>query len=136
MEINESCEDYLKTIYLISKQNKGGWVSNSEVSEVLGIRPASVSGMLHKLKNKGFITWKPRSAIRLTQKGKNIARQTIKNYKKLKEFFIRILELNDDKLIEKLCCGIEHHITPEVVKALDDLHYRIDPHITSQVLKF
>ena len=119
--LNESYEDYLKAIYLISKGNKGGWVSNSEISNFLSIKPASVSGMLHKLKNNGFITWKPRYSIRLTQKGKNIAKQMIKNSKKLREFFTGILKLNDKELIDKLCCGIEHHITPEVTKALDNL---------------
>lgn len=121
MKVNESYEDYLKVIYLISRQNKGGWVSNSEISEFLCIKPASISGMLHKLKSSGFILWKPRSSIRLTQKGKEIAKQMIENYEKLREFFINILELNDKKLIDKLCCGIEHHITNKVVEALDNL---------------
>ena len=119
--LNESYEDYIKAIYLISKNNKGGWVSNSEISNFLNIKPASVSGMLHKLKNNGFIIWKPRNSIRLKQKGKEVAKQLIKNSNKLREFFIGILKLNDKDLIDKLCCGIEHHITPEVTKALDNL---------------
>lgn len=77
--------------------------------------------MLHMLKSHGFIQWKPRCAIRLTAKGKLIAEQINTNYLKLKEFFKKILKLEDNELIEKLCCGIEHHITPEVVKALDNL---------------
>ncbi|MFX1257746.1 MAG: metal-dependent transcriptional regulator [Promethearchaeota archaeon] len=121
MDMNETYEDYLKGIYLISKKNRGGWVSNSEISEFLNVKPASVSGMLHKLKKNGLITWKPRNSIRLTQKGKNIANKMIENYEKLREFFIGILKLNDEKLIDLLCCGIEHHITPEVVEALDNL---------------
>lgn len=119
--LNESYEDYLKAIYLISKENKGGWVSNSEISNFLNIKPASVSGMLHKLKNNGFIKWKPRYSIRLNQTGKNIAKQLINNSNKLRDFFTGILKLNDKELIDKLCCGIEHHITPEVTKALDNL---------------
>ena len=77
--------------------------------------------MLHKLKENGFITWKPRSSIRLTQDGKNIATQLIKNYTNLKQFFISILKLKDKVLIDNLCCGIEHHITPEVSKSIDNL---------------
>ncbi len=96
-------------------------MSNSEISDYLGIKPASVSGMLHKLKDNGFIMWKPRSSIRLTQNGKNAATQVIKNYIKLKKFFISILKLDDKDLIDALCCGIEHHITPEVRNSLDNL---------------
>ena len=77
--------------------------------------------MLHKLKDNEFIVWKPRSSIRLTQNGKNVATQVIKNYKKLKDFFICILKLDDKDLIDTLCCGIEHHITPEVRKSIDNL---------------
>jgi len=117
---NESYEDYLKAIYLISKHNKGGWVSNSEISDLLGINPSSVSGMLHKLKKNDYICWKPRSSIRLTQKGKMIAKQIIRNYQKLENFFKGILKVKDKELIDKLCCGIEHHVTSEVVKALDE----------------
>jgi DtxR family Mn-dependent transcriptional regulator len=120
-EINESYEDYLKAIYLISKKKKGGWVCNSEISDLLCIQPASVSGMLHKLKNNELIIWKPRSSIRLTPKGKNIAKETVKKAKKLREFFTAVLRIDDKDLIDKLCCGIEHHITSEVVRALDNL---------------
>ena len=118
---NENYEDYLKAIYLISKHNKGGWASNSEISDLLGINPSSVSGMLHQLKKNDFISWKPRSSIRLTQKGKIIAKQIIRNYQKLEDFFKYILKIKDKQLIDKLCCGIEHHITSEIIKALDDL---------------
>lgn len=120
-EISESYEDYLKAIYLISKKKKGGWVSNSEISDYLYIQPASVSGMLHKLREHGLIIWEPRKSIRLTQKGKLIAEQVFKKSEKLREFFTEILGIDDDDLLDKLCCGIEHHITPEVAKALDNL---------------
>ena len=120
-EINESYEDYLKAIYLISKNNKGAWVSNSEISDFLHIQPSSVSGMLHKLKHHGLITWKPRKSIRLTREGKEIAEEVVNKSKKLREFFTAILRIEDDDLLDKLCCGIEHHITSDVAKALDNL---------------
>ena len=119
--LTESYEDYLKAIYLISKKKKGGWVYNSEISDLLCLQPASVSGMLHKLKSNDLIIWKPRSSIRLTQEGKRIAEQTVKKSKKLREFFIKVLRIDDKELIDKLCCGIEHHITNEVVRALDNV---------------
>ncbi|MBD3339746.1 MAG: MarR family transcriptional regulator [Candidatus Lokiarchaeota archaeon] len=71
-KIRESQEDYLKTIYLISKRNKDGWVSNSEIADVLEVNPASVSEMLHKLIKDGFINWQPRKLIRLTKEGKKM----------------------------------------------------------------
>jgi DtxR family Mn-dependent transcriptional regulator len=120
-KIHESYEDYLKAIFLISKRNKGGWVSNSEISNYLNIKPSSVTNMLYNLAKNEYIEWKPRKAIRITKKGKNIARTTIKKYNSLKKFFSNILKVKNDALIEKLSCEIEHHINPEISNALENL---------------
>ena len=120
INISESVENYLKAIHLISKHNKGGWVSNSEISEYLKIKPASVSNMLYRLRDNNFIDWKPRQSLRLTKKGKQIADSIMENYNILYDFFKKVLHISDNAQVEELCCGIEHHITPEVSKALED----------------
>lgn len=119
-EINESYEDYLKTIYIISKRNRGGWVSNSEISNFLQVKPSSVTDMLHKLSENGLIKWKPRYSIRLTEEGKKIAKNIFKRYNLLMDFFTNVLKLNDTCNLEDLCCKIEHHITTEVTNALEN----------------
>ncbi|MFX0187536.1 MAG: metal-dependent transcriptional regulator [Candidatus Hodarchaeota archaeon] len=120
-DLNESYEDYLKAIYIISRRNKGGWVSNLEISECLNVKPPSVSDMLHKLKEKGLVNWEPRKSIRLTDKGKEIAIKMIQNYNILYKFFKQILKIKDNSLLEDLCCGIEHHMTPEISESLQGL---------------
>ena len=120
-EINESYENYLKAIFQITQTKKGGWCSNSEISEYLNVRPASVTGMLHKLKDKGLIKWEPRKSLRLTKRGREIAQNTLDKYNTLKDFFIHVLNLRDRTLTDKLCCGMEHHITNKVSESLRDL---------------
>ena len=120
-KIYESYEDYLKAIYLISRSNKGGWVSNSEISKFLNVKPPSVTNMLYKLNAKELIDWKPRKSLRLTKKGKKIALDIFKNYNCLVNFFLHVLKLKNKSLVHKLSCEIEHHITPEVSNALEDL---------------
>ncbi|MFX0006922.1 MAG: metal-dependent transcriptional regulator [Candidatus Hermodarchaeota archaeon] len=120
-EIQESYEDYLKAIYLISKGNKGGWTSNSEIANFLKVQPSSVTNMLYKLKRSGLITWKPRKAVRLTKNGKEIALNILKNYNCLHNFFAKVLKLNNKSIVEKLSCEIEHHLNPEVTDALENL---------------
>ncbi|MFX1357803.1 MAG: metal-dependent transcriptional regulator [Promethearchaeota archaeon] len=122
-EIHESYEDYLKAIYIISKRKKGGWVSNSEISELLGVRPSSVTGMLYNLKNQELVDWTPRKSLRLTSKGKKVAMNTINKYKELKHFFIHVLKMKNNSKLDEICCKIEHHITPEVLNALEDLAF-------------
>lgn len=120
-KIHESYEDYLKAIYLISKEDKGGWVTNSKISNYLKVKPSSVTNMLYKLKENGLIDWKPRKSIRLTKKGKGVALNIVKNYKCLFDFFVYVLKLKNKSLVQKSCCKIEHYMTPEVSNALEDL---------------
>ena len=117
-KIPESYQRYLDEIYNISTRKKGGWVSNKELAEKLNVKPASVTGMLKKLKESNLIKWETRKSIRLTEKGKKIALQLNKTHSLLREFFEKVLKIKDDALIEKLACEIEHHITHDVQDSL------------------
>jgi len=122
-KLPESQEDYLKAIYLISKRNHGGWVSNSEIAELLNVKPSSVTNMLYKLADLGLIDWKPRKSMRLTPKGKQIGKKILRRYKVLKDFFLNVLNLSEEDVsIEEICCKIEHHLNNEVSKALYNLN--------------
>ena len=118
-EIPESYQRYLDVIYEISKNKRGGWVSNKEIAENLNIEPASVSGMLEKLSKTGLIKWEPRRAIRLTDKGKNYAAQLNEIHDLLRIFFNKVLKIEDKSVVEQVTCQIEHHITSKVKKSLE-----------------
>ena len=119
-EIPESYQRYLDEIYNISRKKKGGWVTNKEIAESLKIEPPSVSGMLEKLKKKGLIRWEPRKSIRLTDKGKRIAKQLDEVHGLLYQFFAKVLKIEDKDVIENLSCEIEHHITHDVKNSLEE----------------
>ena len=124
-QIKDTLENYLKAIYMISKKNRGGWVSNSEISNILKVKPASVSSMLYKLKENSYIHWHPRKSVRLTAKGKNIALITINKYNQLKHFFEDVLGVDNTFELDELCCKIEHTITPEISDALENLSLKV-----------
>ena len=118
---HESYEDYLKAIYKISKAHRGGWVSNSEISRFLSVKPSSVTNMLYNLRKSELIDWRPRGSARLTSKGKEIAQHTIKNYQVLYDFFFHFLNLKNKELVQDISCKIEHHLPEEILAALQDL---------------
>ena len=119
-DIPESYQRYLDEIYSITyKKKKGGWVSNKEIAEALSVKPASVSGMLEKLKARGLIQWEQRKSIRLTKQGKEIAEHLTNVHSSLNDFFEKVLKLEDKELVNTLSCQIEHHITEEVKDSLD-----------------
>jgi DtxR family Mn-dependent transcriptional regulator len=120
LDVPESYQRYLDEIYNITyKKKKGGWVSNKEIADALSVKPASVSGMLEKLKKKGLIQWEQRKSIRLTKEGKEIAEHLTKVHSSLNDFFGKVLKLEDKELINNLSCQIEHHITKEVIEKLE-----------------
>ncbi|MFW9999214.1 MAG: metal-dependent transcriptional regulator [Candidatus Hodarchaeota archaeon] len=119
-DIPESYQRYLDEIHNISKKKKGGWVTNKEIAENLHVEPASVTGMLEKLKSKGLIKWEPRKSIRLTEEGKRIAIQLNEIHTLLYQFFSKVLEIEDQEVIENLSCEIEHHITRDVKNSLEE----------------
>jgi len=118
-EIPESYQRYLDVIFEISKKKRGGWVSNKQIAESLNVEPASVSGMLEKLRKTGLIKWEPRRAIRLTDKGKIYAMQLNEIHDLLRIFFSKVLKIEDKSVVEQVTCQIEHHITPKVKISLE-----------------
>ena len=118
LSLTASHEEYVKAIFLISKKKHGGWVSNSEISDFLQVKPSSVSDMLYKLSELDLISWKPRKSIRLTEKGKLFAMKKIECFLLLKDFFMKYLIINDESAINSLCSGLECKLTPELIQAL------------------
>ena len=117
-ELPESYQRYIDVIYDISKKKRGGWVQNKEIADSLEVEPASVSGMLEKLKNNDLIKWEPRKAIRLSEKGKKYAIQLDEIHSLLRVFFKEVLKIKDTRVIETVTHEIEHHITQKVKESL------------------
>jgi DtxR family Mn-dependent transcriptional regulator len=117
-ELPESYQRYIDVIYDISKKKRGGWVQNKEIADSLEVEPASVSGMLEKLKNHNLIKWEPRKAIRLSEKGKKYAIQLDEIHSLLRVFFKEVLKIKDTRVIESVTHEIEHYITQKVKESL------------------
>lgn len=117
-ELPESYQRYIDVIYDISKKKRGGWVQNKEIADNLGVEPASVSGMLEKLKNNDLIKWEPRKAIRLSERGKKYAIQLDEIHSLLRIFFKEVLKIKDARVVESVTHEIEHYITQEVKESL------------------
>jgi len=119
-DVPESFQRYLDEIYTISKKSHAGWVSNKEIAEKMNVEPASVTGMLKRLRDNGYITWEPRKRIRLTEIGKTIAMHLSDIHKTLRQFFEDVLKIDDDEVVENLSCEIEHHISSDVKESLEN----------------
>ena len=127
-DIPESYQEYIETIYRIYLKQKDSStdeivsVSNRSISEALQIKPSSVTNMLRKLADKGLIEWKPRNKnIHLTKLGKNIAKRILYNHILMGLFLKNALGIDDDELVHKYACELEHHMDQPLFDAFKNM---------------
>ena len=112
--MSRSIEDYLKGIYTLKKKKK---YSNKNLAEYLNISPASVSEMIKKLTNDGYIITDNRS-IQLTEKGREFAQNIIRKHRVWEVFLYEKLGYMKDEVhgeAEKL----EHVTSDKMLKKLE-----------------
>jgi DtxR family Mn-dependent transcriptional regulator len=110
-----SVEDYLKAIYDLSKS--GNTVSTTEISRTLKVAPASVTEMLKKLAEKGFISHSPYHGTTLISAGRRIAEKTVRKHRLLERFLHDVLKIDDTKVHEE-ACEMEHALSDEAEESL------------------
>jgi DtxR family Mn-dependent transcriptional regulator len=112
--LSRRTEDYLEAIYELSNQK--GFTRVKEIAEKLNVKPATVSEMLEKLAREGYVIYRKRLYVALTDRGKEVA----KSVKERREILVKFLiTLGVPKNIaEKDACTIEHVLHPETVKQL------------------
>ncbi|MBR0443691.1 MAG: metal-dependent transcriptional regulator [Clostridia bacterium] len=114
MQLQESGEMYLETIYVLSKRMTA--VRSIDVGEHMGFSKPSVSRAIGLLKNGGLVESDAYGHLTLTEAGRAVAERTYERHRLLKEYFIRIGV--DDETANADACKIEHHISDKTIQAL------------------
>ena len=114
MAINESAENYLETILMLSK--KLPVVRSIDVANELGFKKSSVSIAMKNLRESNHITVTKEGYIYLTESGKEIAEMIYERHQLLTSWLIR-LGVNP-KVAEEDPCRIEHDISKESFNAI------------------
>jgi DtxR family Mn-dependent transcriptional regulator len=110
-----SLEDYLKAIYDISQTKQPA--STTDISRTLKLAPASVTEMLKKLAEKGYITHSPYHGTRLTANGKRTAENIVRKHRLLERFLHDILKV-DNAQVHDQACGMEHSLSDDAAESL------------------
>lgn len=114
MKVNESAENYLETILMLSKEHPV--VRSVDVAEELGFKKSSVSVAMKNLREKEHITVTKEGFIYLTESGKAIADMIYERHELLTGWLIR-LGVNP-KIAAEDACRIEHVISSESFDAI------------------
>ena len=114
MQNNESAENYLETILILSK--KLPVVRSVDIANKLGFKKSSVSIAMKNLREKEHITVTDAGFIYLTDSGKEIADMIFERHEIISKFLIN-LGVPDEIAVED-ACRIEHVISAESFAAL------------------
>lgn len=109
-------EDYLEVIYELVQQK--GYATTVDISSYLNVSSPSVTKMMQKLDETGYLKYEKYRGIRLTNEGIRIARNIRNRHGLLAEFF-KIIGV-DEETANNDAEGIEHHLHPETMKKLEE----------------
>ena len=76
--ISKSLEEYLKTMYVLKKQN--GKIRITDIAEKMNCTKPSVNKAVNNLKDNGLLNYESYGAIELTKEGENIAKKALEAY--------------------------------------------------------
>lgn len=116
MNVNESAENYLETILILSK--KLPVVRSVDISNELGYKKSSVSVAMKNLKEKQYITVTDAGFIYLTEDGLKIANMIYERHEFISQWLIS-LGVNEQVATED-ACRIEHVISAESFEAIKE----------------
>ena len=114
MKIQESAENYMETILILSNQK--GTVRSIDIANELGFSKPSVSVAMKNLRENGYITVSPEGFITLLPAGRKIAESIYERHTVLTELLIG-LGVDPDIAAED-ACRIEHVISEETFAAI------------------
>ena len=114
MKIQESAENYLETILMLSQQQP--YVRSIDVAMELGFSKASVSVAMKNLREKEHIVVSKEGFITLTESGRNIAEMIYERHELLSEWLTRLGV--DPETAAEDACRIEHVISAESFEAI------------------
>jgi DtxR family Mn-dependent transcriptional regulator len=115
MDLSASLEDYLEAIYHIVEEKKVARAK--EIASRLKVSRSSVTEAFRSLSQKELINYAPYEVITLTARGQKVAEDIIRRHEALKEFFIKVLAV-DEKLAEEGACKVEHAAPREIIERL------------------
>lgn len=114
MQLKESGEMYLETIYVLNK--KSGYVRSIDVCEKMGYSKPSVSRAVGLLKEGGYITVGKDGSLLLTDLGLEVAEKTFERHIVLSELFCKLGVSKETATAD--ACKMEHIISDETFFAL------------------
>lgn len=111
-ELTGPVEDYLKAIYELERAGEAA--ETNAIARLLGIAPASVSGMMRRLAEQGLIMHERYRGARLTPAGRRAALRTLRRHRVIEAYLTTALGYSWDRVHDE-AERLEHAASDELI---------------------
>ncbi len=112
---SQAVQDYLKAIHRLGGTE--AVVSPVDIATALRVKAPSVTGMLKRLQEAGWILYTPKSGAQLTETGLSEALRVIRRHRLVELFLTQVLKL-DWSEVDAEAEALEHAISPRLEAAI------------------
>src|SRR5215213_3125651 len=111
----QAVQDYLKAIHHLG--GAGAFVEPNQIADALGVKAPSVTGMLKRLGDAGWIDYTSGKGAKLSASGVAEALRVIRRHRLVELFLTQVLKL-DWSEVDAEAEALEHAISPRLEAAI------------------
>ncbi len=108
-------EDYLERMYRLIEEK--GFARMVDIADALHVQPSSVTHMIQRMDEKGYVRYEKYRGVTLTETGRRIGRKMVRRHRDLTKLLCILGVAGDDVIFEDVE-GIEHHLSPSSMKRI------------------
>jgi DtxR family Mn-dependent transcriptional regulator len=126
---SSTVENYLKQIYLEQQPLGGQLVPMGRLATAMTVTPGTATTMIKALAEANLVTYEPRTGVRLTRAGEQLALHVLRRHRLVELFLVKVLGLDWSEVHDE-AEHLEHAVSDKVLQRIDDLlgHPSVDPH--------
>lgn len=113
--VSSAVQDYLKAIYRLEESHARA--SPADIAELLRVKAPSVTGMMKRLAEAGWVYYEPGTGATLTTAGRQEALRVIRRHRLIELFLTQVLKL-DWSEVDAEAEALEHAISPRLEQAI------------------
>jgi DtxR family manganese transport transcriptional regulator len=110
----ERAEDYVEMVK--SLLESGGRARVTDLARELHVRSATVTQMIRRLAEEGYVEWQPYRSITLTPKGESLAQASQDRHQVVHDFLLSLGVTPEAARHDSE--GMEHHVSDETLRAM------------------
>jgi DtxR family Mn-dependent transcriptional regulator len=131
----ERAGEYLETIFLLARKNNTP-ARTTQIAAELNVSPPSVTEMIQRLSESGFVHYRPYYGVELTESGTNLAKKQRHTNRVLRRFLIIVLGM-EPEIAKEEANNLQHTASENLLEHICQymLHMQLCPECRDSKVK-